>query len=336
MTQVGIDVESRTGCKTRSNPPPVGQNAVSAGGLVHAVGAVLSLGLVVGVSIWAYQLISRDVSGVPVVRAAEGPMRIQPEKPGGSQADHQGLAVNDVAAEGSAKKPADRLILAPAPLDLTQDDVIPQEPALERAAQTEAADVPADTLDPVQLAAVEALANRLADGIDPIAAEDLAPLQAAEPVPDVAPDANPKTEDTVLTQLPAPRVEGGLGRSLRPKLRPARLTEVPSLDVITSQATLTSVNTDLDVDPETIPVGTRLAQLGAFASADIARQEWDSLSNKFGDYLDGKGRVIQKATSGGRTFYRLRATGFEDLNDARRFCSALVAERAECIPVVTR
>ena len=37
------------------------------------------------------------------------------------------------------------------------------------------------------------------------------------------------------------------------------------------------------------------------------------------------------ATSGGRTFYRLRAMGFEDLSDARRFCSALVAENAECM-----
>ena len=100
--------------------------------------------------------------------------------------------------------------------------------------------------------------------------------------------------------------------------------------------TLTSAGPTEDIDPETLPVGTRLAQLGAFASADIAREEWEKLSAKFGDYLAGKSRVIQKATSGGRTFYRLRAAGFEDLSDARRFCSALVAERAECIPVVTR
>ena len=49
-----------------------------------------------------------------------------------------------------------------------------------------------------------------------------------------------------------------------------------------------------------------------------------------------KRRVIEKATSGGRTFYRLRAEGFADLPDARRFCAALVAEKADCIPVVTR
>jgi hypothetical protein len=45
---------------------------------------------------------------------------------------------------------------------------------------------------------------------------------------------------------------------------------------------------------------------------------------------------VQKASSGGRVFYRLRAMGFDDLGDARRFCSALVAENADCIPVVTR
>ena len=46
--------------------------------------------------------------------------------------------------------------------------------------------------------------------------------------------------------------------------------------------------------------------------------------------------MIQEAESGGRTFYRLRALGFDDLSDARRFCSVLVAENADCIPVTAR
>ena len=69
---------------------------------------------------------------------------------------------------------------------------------------------------------------------------------------------------------------------------------------------------------------------------DIARAEWDQLSQRFADYMGGKARVIQEAESGGRTFYRLRAMGFDDINDARRFCSVLVAENADCIPVTTR
>jgi hypothetical protein len=91
-----------------------------------------------------------------------------------------------------------------------------------------------------------------------------------------------------------------------------------------------------EVDPETLPAGTRLVQIGAFDSPDAARSEWQRLDVRFGDYLDGKERVIQRATSGGRIFYRLRAHGFDDLSDARRFCAAFVARNVDCIPVVTR
>lgn len=289
------------------------------GSIVHIIGAAVSLVLMIGVTVWAYQLISRDVSGVPVVRAAEGPMRVQPEAPGGDVADHQGLSVNDVAAVGTASAPADRLILAPAPLDLSQEDAVAAPaPTPTETSQAEAGDALTDEDEAVQLAAVEALANALANGVDPIS-----------PQPETSVSVPEETPEPIEEELAAAPVEGGLGRSLRPKLRPVGLGGLP-------QAVAVSAGPVEDIDPETLPVGTRLAQLGAFASADIARSEWDKLSEKFSDYLAGKGRVIQKATSGGRTFYRLRATGFEDLSDARRFCSALVAERAECIPVVTR
>jgi hypothetical protein len=46
--------------------------------------------------------------------------------------------------------------------------------------------------------------------------------------------------------------------------------------------------------------------------------------------------VIQSAESGGRTFYRLRAEGFADEDDARRFCAAITAEGPDCIPVAVR
>ncbi|KZY02048.1 hypothetical protein A3721_20200 [Sulfitobacter sp. HI0023] len=91
-----------------------------------------------------------------------------------------------------------------------------------------------------------------------------------------------------------------------------------------------------EVPADTIPKGTRLVQLGAFDSPEIAREQWDKLNRRFAVYLGSKDRVVQKATSGGRVFYRLRAMGFEDIADARRFCSALVSEKADCIPVVTR
>ena len=63
------------------------------GALVNWAGALMSLGIMVGMGVWAVQLMVRDVSGVPVIEAMEGPMRQPPADPGGTQAPHQGLAV---------------------------------------------------------------------------------------------------------------------------------------------------------------------------------------------------------------------------------------------------
>ena len=329
--------------------------------LTNIAGAAVSLALIVGIGVWGYRILVRDVSGVPVVQAVEGPMRIQPEDPGGQQARHQGLAVNEVAAQGTAAKPADRLVLAPEPLDLSVEDkplaeMRPQTPRSRTApeagahtgttADTVAASAPAEASPTaeanerapaggdetsVRQAALQLLADELSEGVAPIegVAQD-EPEQNAEQnaAQDLASSAEP---DVAATPVPA-SAGAGLVRSLRPKQRPAG---VASVEEAVAQAVAAKV-TPASVDPADIPAGTRMAQLGAFASPEVAEDEWDRLAGRFDEYLAEKSRVIQKAQSGGRTFYRLRAMGFDDLSDARRFCSALVAENAECIPVVTR
>jgi hypothetical protein len=92
----------------------------------------------------------------------------------------------------------------------------------------------------------------------------------------------------------------------------------------------------VDVDPDTLPIGTRLVQFGAYDDRETAMAEWDNLQARFAALMEGKARVIQAAESGGKTFYRLRATGFEDVADARRFCAALIAENAQCISAQVR
>ncbi|MFT6652193.1 MAG: hypothetical protein ACJAX2_002053, partial [Celeribacter sp.] len=61
-------------------------------------GAVVSLALIVGLGVWGYNLMARDVSGVPVIRDMSGNARSVPENPGGQLAMHQGLSVNSVTA----------------------------------------------------------------------------------------------------------------------------------------------------------------------------------------------------------------------------------------------
>ena len=316
----------------------------SFGRVAGVLGAVASLALVVGIGVWGYKLVMRDVSGVPVVRAVEGPMRIQPEDPGGRPADHQGLAVNAVAATGATEDPADRLVLAPQPIELTEDDrpmsELAQLAEQDRAdqAEPEGGALSERTMAAYQSRDIDALVAELTDGVAPLEKlagtdEQAAVAQASAPVI-VQPEPLKPVEIAAVAAAPQPSAAllkaPGVRVSLRPNLRPARFTPAAAPAVATSSAAV------LEVSADSLPAGTRLAQLGAYESAEVARAEWDRIYGQFEDYLADKKRVIQRAESGGRTFYRLRAMGFDGLSDARRFCSALVAGNADCIPVTTR
>lgn len=309
-----------------------------AGRFAGMLGAAASLALIAGVGIWSYELISRDVSGVPVVRAAEGPMRIQPESPGGEAADHQGLAVNAVAATGGAEAPAERLVLAPQDVTLTADD---QPLTGLTGVETLAAPLPPSERiaeapeEAFQQGQIDALVAELTAGATPL--EPLAEVQpaaaetVAAAVPAIVQPAPLEPVRAAAAVDPSLIHAPGVSRSLRPSARPASFArQAPASAAAASSAAV------LDVEAASLPAGTRLAQLGAYESAEVARSEWDRIQGRFPDFLDGKQRVIQRAESGGRIFYRLRVMGFNDLADARRFCSALVAGRADCIPVTTR
>ncbi len=306
------------------------------GRALNVVGAVASLALVAGVAVWGYKLVMRDVSGVPVVRAVEGPMRVQPESPGGTTADHQGLAVNAVAAVGSAAAPADRLILAPRPVSLTDEDAAMGTLAPTKAVHVVEEEISNEDAIKLRQSAVDALVAELAGE----AAKTVD--QPAEGVQVASLEEEPAIDPVdYAAQLPDPKLAAlpGVRRSLRPHVRPARAA--PSGITANSQ-TEQSINAavkaaaGLDVSPDDLAKGTRLAQLGAFDSPEVARSQWDRLSAQYSDYMNGKQRVIQKTSSGGRTFYRLRVLGFDDLSDSRQFCAALVAQGADCIPVAVR
>lgn len=318
-------------------PERAAYNSNRFGRAVNIAGALASLALVVGVGVWGYKLMVRDVSGVPVVRALEGPMRVLPEDPGGQPADHQGLAVNAVAAEGTAEAPPDRLALAPRPVRLTDEDV-----PMGELGDVTPVSVDADTLEAYGDEQVAALVEELTKGVKPIAIDgetQAEQIVQPEPLAGGAQTAAADQDDVAAATIqPAVLTGPGLRRSLRPHVRPARLDTASAMgaDVAAALSSAQDAVASVDVDPDKVPAGARLAQLGAYDTPDVARAEWDRLEGRFGDYLDGKKRVIQKASSGGRTFYRLRAMGFADLSDARRFCSALVAESADCIPVTAR
>ncbi len=307
------------------------------GGTLAAVlnwgGAFLSLVLIAGLATWGWNLWQRDVSGVPVVRALEGPMRIAPEDPGGLASDYQGLTVNRIAESRVEATPSEQVVLAPAPATLNEDEDLAMADLPAVAPEPESAFETVEVAPVPELGASERIV--LPEAEEPLAAGtdggEAAP-QATEPEP--APSATDLAVAAALSDAglrPEPavlKVEAAAHVPVvtpRPVMRPANLQTVS----LAAPAVV-----DGEVDAATIAAGTRLVQLGAFGTPDVARSEWAAVEARYSDFFAGKTRVIQEVTSGGREFYRLRVMGFEDLADARRFCAVIVADGTNCIPVI--
>lgn len=304
-------------------------------------GALMSVALIGGLGVWGYQLAVRDVSGVPVVRALEGPMRVAPDDPGGEQAEHQGLAVNNVAAEGVAAGPADRLVLAPPPLSLSEEDTAgpgdtaaaepaPEEEIIDLMAEAPADDPEAGVADETP-ADMTAMVDELTDGVEPLGGVDEPVRPLIETIPasvaGVSVSPLPIARPASVTAAAAPADASGEDA----------VAEAVAAAVLRNVTPTVAPNADLsEIDGAEVEPGTRLVQFGAFASPEEARAAWDKMDAQFTDFLTNKRRVIEKALSGGKTFYRLRAMNFADTSDARRFCAAFVAEGQACIPVVAR
>ncbi|MFK7877725.1 MAG: SPOR domain-containing protein [Paracoccaceae bacterium] len=309
--------------------------------LMNVAAAAISIGLVVGVGVWGYSLMMRDVTGIPVVRAIDGDMRVRPENSGGELARHQGLAVNAVAAEGGAQASSDRVILAPQPVQLTGEDV-PMDDQAVAVVQQAISDNTLVTTDAQTGATPQLETARVTDAAARGSVEDLvaALIEGAAPL-DLTEENDTVRVAAIGTESVAAALQAvpGVKASLRPQLRPKRVATrvaATSADVKAALQSALSTASTLKIDPNSLPSGTRLAQLGAYDTQDMAVEQWNKAAAQFGDLMSGKAQVVQQASSGGRTFYRLRAHGFEDLADARRFCSALIAEGGDCIPVVTR
>lgn len=319
--------------------PAVSADASRVTQLINWAGALVSMGLVIGMGVWAFQLMVRDVADVPVIRALEGPMRVAPEDPGGSIAENQGLAVNRLAEGAEAAPVPDQLLLAPPPQDLGAVEIAapvepaePVEQAFENAsAASPVAETPVAPIVPLDETVVEdtdALIERLLSEAQPLGDFDAPSL--GEPAVDLVARA-----ETIPISVP------GVRRSPRPAARPAGLSArapapaAAAVEGVVAEGVVDDGN-GFEMAAAELETGTRLVQLGAFDTPDLARAEWQRLSGNFPDFFLGRARVIEEAASGGQNFYRLRAHGFGDLSASRRFCAALVAQGAACIPVTVR
>jgi hypothetical protein len=279
--------------------------------------AAVFVGLVAGMGLWSYRLGTRDAAEVPIVRAMEGPARIQPDDPGGFQAAHQGNEVNRVLEGTPAPIPRKSTPL-PTPVALTEEDGPQGELLL-------ASPAPASGEGP----AIEA----------PLPAEGLEP-DLVEPVPDLVPGdlVALVTEEAEEGQAPEAAAAGP-----RPRVRPANLARAkpPAAQPAAAAKPVATQQADAPAaapaaaarEVSNVSKGTRLVQLGAFDSEAITRQAWSRLVAKNPDLLGSKSLYVERATGNARVFYRLRVAGFQNTDQTRDMCEALRARGVDCIPV---
>ncbi|ODT61730.1 MAG: hypothetical protein ABS73_00595 [Paracoccus sp. SCN 68-21] len=321
--------------------------------VTHYMGAVASVGLMVGLMAWGWQLVSRDVSGVPVIRAVEGEARTTADNPGGQLTNHTGLAVNSVAG-GQALAPADQVAIAPSPTDLLEDDVAmgrlgatAREPANPSETPLTFAGEP---IVPLSDSEARALAEAQAAAAAERALADEAVNQAAiidapaseGPVTEVVTDENgvPAQAAAIAEALVQAQAEANPGvvmASARPAPRP-RITRVAAA-APTPAAAPAPAAAERAPEPAPAPAPVVAAssasgpvvQVGAFDSNAIAQGEWQRLAGRNGSLFSGKAPVIQEHQSNGRTFWRLRVAGFGSISEARQFCSALQSSGTDCL-----
>ncbi len=335
---------------------PAGGDSFSArmARLTHYVGALASVGLMVGLLAWGWQLVSRDVSGIPVIRAIEGEARTAPENPGGELTSYTGYAVNNVA-EGTETAPASRVAIAPAATDLASDDVAMGRLGAEAREPSQIPDMPlsfdGEPITPMSDSEARAFAEaqaaaeaeRLALTEQAIAAAEIIDAPATEgSVNGVVTDENGRPADAdainaALIQAQAEANPGVLTASVRPAPRP-RVVRTAAAGTVATDAGATSAQRPAESRPAEVPQQPAASsasgpqvQLGAFDSSAIATNEWNRLAGKHGTF-GGKQQVIQQHKSdNGRTFWRLRVAGFGSIGEARDFCARLKSGGTDCI-----
>ncbi len=319
--------------------------------VTHYMGAVASVGLMVGLMAWGWQLVSRDVSGVPIIRAIEGEARTAPEEPGGRLTPHTGLAVNSVAG-GETPAPTQQVAIAPSPVDLAPDD-LPMgalgATAREPSHQTETPlTFSGEPIMPLSDAEARALAEAEAAAAAERALADQAVADA--PILDAPASEGPVTgvvtdetgapaQATAITEaLAMAQAEANpaiLVASARPAPRP-RVTRVAASAPAAAPAAAPAPSL-AQAQPAPVQAASSasgpVVQVGAFDSNAIAQGEWSRLAGRHGSLFSGKSPVIQQHQANGRTFWRLRVAGFGGISEARQFCSALQSAGTDCLAI---
>ena len=76
--------------------------------------------------------------------------------------------------------------------------------------------------------------------------------------------------------------------------------------------------------------------LGSFKNNVLAGAQLENFLVRYKDYLTNKAVFLQKSETGGRSIYRMRAVGFPNSSETKKFCSIINSFGNECIPILKK
>ena len=259
------------------------------------IGLMLSISILVFLIIWGVSLNVSENAEIPVVKAKIKEARIISENPGGQIVNYQGLSVNNVQEQGAAQVTAKRILLAPEPVELRENDL------------TTTAIKKTDNLDDLGNAVINQ-------------SEKTIVLRETE-------------KDKQLTDDPNKVSALALKRSRKPWAREMliiqnieKVLEIAEVEISDEEIV------EVEITEPKIKRGTNLVQLGSYPTRKEAQEAWASFLKRNGTIFKNKKRSIQKFDSS-RYPFRLRASGFTTLDDSRDFCILLRGLIPTCLPM---
>ena len=285
-------------------------------------GAIISLNLILWAGYWAYNLISRDINGIPIVAAQPGPLRVAPEVPGGIEAENIELAVSKIASQELPPNPQ-AVELAPYTAKLNADDITINQALkqkklidsqIEKRTQGRLQAVEPELLNEISLVPIKTSI----ESTDYTIVDNQSELVAAA----LAIALKPNSE-----QL-SDKVISGNNKSIKikPMPRPGSLRIKPI-----------SLNSENSILPilGSVETGLAIVQFGSFENKQLALAEWGRLSENLSVILDGRPKFVERIQRNGNEIYRLRLGGFVNIDDASRFCSAVISQE-NCVPIIAK
>jgi len=279
---------------------------IIAGGLGGILVAVIAASALMGRS---------TPTEVPVVQADSRPMRVKPENPGGMQVVGAGAEIFSGGGDNTVTRLAPAAE-APDPKGLRSEPAKKVAPAAHDAAKAPHA---APLLPvPDETAAHPAAAGTPAPGAAPGAAPNAAPGAA----PNAARLAARPDAPHAVASAPAPTPPKPAAA------QPAKPVAPVQMAVVSPPPAPAAVAPQTEKRPAA--GGKAIVQLAALSTEEAARTEWQALVKRMPDLLTGRQPVFVKTERDGRTFWRVRTTGFGDVNDAKAFCEKVRAKGGGC------